>query len=205
MKIYDIENFPNPLRVRIALKEKGVTEGVEFVHVDLPEGEHREPHILKLNPIGTVPILELDDGTIISESSAITEFIDSNFGEPTLLGRNAKDRGVIHMMQRRAELMVLEPLGDYFHQATAGLGPKLEKNQNKAWGERRKDWAMKGFAYFDEHLKASKYTAGEEFSVADIALYACVVTAQFVGLDVLPEYGNLNRWHSLVKTRPSFN
>ena len=72
MKIYDVENFPNPLRVRIALAEKNATANVEFVPVDLLNGEHRTEAFLAKNPLAGVPVLELDDGTFISESTAIT-------------------------------------------------------------------------------------------------------------------------------------
>ena len=79
MKIYDYEGFPNPARVRIALAEKGATDKVQFVHVDVMKGEHRLPDFLSKNPSASVPCLELDDGTFISECTAITEFIDHNF------------------------------------------------------------------------------------------------------------------------------
>ena len=75
MKIYDVENFPNPLRVRIALAEKNATSNVEFVPVDLLNGEHRTKAFLAKNPLAGVPVLELDDGTFISESTAITESV----------------------------------------------------------------------------------------------------------------------------------
>jgi len=76
MKVNDFEGFPNPACVRIALAEKGMTDKVEFVPVNVPEAEHKQETFLKKIPIGLVPALELDDGTIISERTAITEYID---------------------------------------------------------------------------------------------------------------------------------
>ena len=76
MKIYDTEGFPNPLRVRIALAEKGATNKVEFVPVDVMGGEHRSDAFKTKNPDATVPMLELDDGTCIAQCNAITEYID---------------------------------------------------------------------------------------------------------------------------------
>ena len=102
MRIYDFEGFPNPARVRIALAEKGATAKVEFVHVDVMKGEHRSPDFTAKNPSAAVPVLELDDGTTISECTAITEYIDHTFEGIALTGRSAKERAVVHMMQRRA-------------------------------------------------------------------------------------------------------
>ena len=78
MRVYDHKGLPNPLRVRLALAEKGLTDQVEFVHVDVVKGEHRAPAFLELNPSGTVPVLELDDGTVIAECTAITEYLEAS-------------------------------------------------------------------------------------------------------------------------------
>ena len=84
MKVFDIPGFPNPLRVRIALAEKGLASKVEFITIDLPAAEHKQPAFLAINPLGTVPVLQLDDGTHISECTAITEYLDNQDGNPVL-------------------------------------------------------------------------------------------------------------------------
>jgi glutathione S-transferase len=114
MKIYDCNGFPNPARVRIALAEKGATGKVQFVPVDVMGGEHRSPAFKAKNPGAAVPVLELDDGTAISECTAITEYIDHAFEGIPLTGKTAKERAVVHMMQRRAETGVR-----YFDQVLA--------------------------------------------------------------------------------------
>ena len=103
MKIFDIEGFPNPARVRIALAEKGATDKVEFVSVDVMNGKHRTDAFKAINPDASVPCAELDDGTYLSQVTAITEYIDGTFEGPSLFGKTPKDRAVIHMMNRRAE------------------------------------------------------------------------------------------------------
>lgn len=102
MKIYDWPTGPYPARVRIALAEKKLGSEVEFVSVDLWKGEHKTPAFLAKNYSGTLPVLELDDGTLIAECTAITEYLDALDGVPTLTGRSARDKGVIHMMSKRA-------------------------------------------------------------------------------------------------------
>src|SRR6185503_3970941 len=115
LKIYEFKGFPNPTRVRIALAEKELSDKVEFISIDVPGGEHRLPAFAKKNPYATVPVLELEDGTCISECTAITEYVDNLVGEPVLTGKSAKDRAVIHMMQRRAETGLLDAAATYFH------------------------------------------------------------------------------------------
>lgn len=144
MKVYDFAAFPNPARVRIALHEKGLTDEVEFVNVDLPNGEHRMPEFAAKNPSASVPVLELDCGTHISECTAITEYIDQAFEGPSLTGNTPKQRAIVHTMQRRAEQYMMDSVGDYFHFATVGLGPELENYQNSDWATIRKRSPKKG-------------------------------------------------------------
>ncbi|MBB1387404.1 glutathione S-transferase [Pseudoalteromonas sp. SG45-5] len=203
MKIYDVENFPNPLRVRIALAEKNATANVEFVPVDLLNGEHRTDAFLAKNPLAGVPILELDDGTFISESTAITEYIDTAFEGPSLMGETAKERAVINMMQKRAESMVLDAVATYFHHATDGLGPELETYQNVAWGEKQGEKARQGFSYFNDVLAQSAFVAGEQLSIADITLYAGLVFAGFAQIAIPNELTHLVAWQEKVAKRPS--
>lgn len=203
MKIYDIENFPNPLRVRIALAEKGVSAGIEFVPVDVMNGEHRSPAFLSKNPGASVPVLELEDGTCISECTAITEYIDNQFKGPSLTGEGAKERAVINMMQKRAEANVLDAIGTYFHHATDGLGPSLELYQNSEWGQKQREKALHSLKEFNDLLSENKFLAGDNFSVADITLYAGLVFAGFAQIEIAPELTHLTRWHREMSERPS--
>jgi glutathione S-transferase len=150
MKVYEYKAFPNPWRVRIALAEKGLTEQVEFVQVDVPQGEHKQPAFLAKNPAGAVPLLELDDGTCIAECTAITEYFDHLAGEPTLTGKTATERAVIHMRQRQVEANLLDAIANYFHHATSGLG--FEAYQIQAWGEKQKEQAIAALHHLDQVL-----------------------------------------------------
>lgn len=203
MKIYDVAAFPNPARVRIALAEKNATDKVEFVDVDVMGGAHRRPEFLAKNPGGAVPVLELDDGTCISECTAITEYIDHAFDGPSLSGETPKERAVIHMMQRRAEQNLLDAVGAYFHHATPGLGPELETYQNKEWGEKQKDKAIAGMRYFDKVLGEQPYVAGKAFSMADITAFAGLAFADFAKIEIPSDCSNLAEWRAKVGARPS--
>ena len=189
--------------MRIALAEKGLLDQVEFVEVNVPAGEDKKPAFLANNPSGAVPVLELDDGTTISECSAITDYLDHAAGEPTLTGTTAKERGVIAMMQRKIEAGLLDALAAYFHHATDGLGPELELHQNKAWGERQRQVAVATMRWMDDLLAHQDYMAGDRFTIADITAMAGFVYAALVGQDIPESCVNLRRWRERVSARPS--
>ena len=103
MRIHDWHTGPYPARVRIALAEKGLQSRVRFTSVNLRKGEHKTPGFLAKNYSGTLPVLELEDGTLIAECTAITEYLDSLDGSPVLTGRTPLEKGLIHMMSRRVK------------------------------------------------------------------------------------------------------
>lgn len=203
MKIYEATGFINPARVRIALAEKNALDKVEFVEVDVMNGEHRQPAFKAKNPSASIPVLELDCGTTIAECSAITEYIDSSFPGISLTGKTPKERAVIHMMQRRAEQNLLDAVGLYFHNATPGLGKELETYQNKEWGEKQKEKAIAGMHYFDKVLGEQEFIAGKDFSVADITAYMGLAFADFAKIDIPAECENLIAWRAKIAERPS--
>ena len=202
LKIYDFKGFPNPTRVRIALAEKELSDKVEFISIDVPGGEHRLPAFAKKNPYATVPVLELEDGTCISECTAITEYVDNLVGEPVLTGKSAKDRAVIHMMQRRTETGLLDAAATYFHHATPGLGPKIEVYQNREWGEKNRERTIAGMRYLDHVLARQSFLAGDHFTMADITAFAGLAYAAIAKIEVSSELNNLKSWHERVASRP---
>ncbi|WP_417707899.1 glutathione S-transferase [Pseudomonas sp.] len=203
MKIYDWFNGPYPARVRIALAEKGLLDHVEFVSVNLWKGEHKKPEFLAINYSGTLPVLELDDGTLIAECTAITQYLDALDGNPTLTGQTAKEKGLIHMMTKRAEIEFLDAVSVYFHHATPGLGPDVELYQNPEWGNRMRDKAIRGMHYFNDVLEQQPFVAGATFSMADIALLGGMIFASLVKLAVPDECAALRAWHARMQERPS--
>jgi len=203
MKVYDCKGFPNPARVRIALAEKRMLDQVEFVQVDVPGGEHRRPEFLAKNPSGAVPVLELDDGTLISESAAITDYLDHADGDPILTGRDARERAIIHMAQRKVESGLLDAVGAYFHHATSGLGPAIEIYQNRDWGLRQRDVALATMRRLDGVLAGQDYMAGDRFTVADITAMAGLIFAGFAKIDTPAECAHLEAWRARVWSRPS--
>ena len=203
MKIYDVEGFPNPARVRIALAEKGATEKVEFIPVDVMGGEHRTAAFKAKNPDAVVPCLELEDGSHISQCNAITEYIDGEFDGPSLTGKTAKERAHISMMNLRTENGLLNAVSAYFHHATPGLGPDLETDQCAEWGHKQKKVAADTMSYLDDILSKNEFIAGKNFSIADITAFAGLAFADFAKIEIPETLANLTAWRAKVAARPS--
>ncbi|MEL6937663.1 MAG: glutathione S-transferase [Cyanobacteria bacterium J06598_1] len=202
-KVYEFSGFPNPARVRIALAEKGLSDQVEFVSVNVPAGEHKQPEFLAKNPSGTVPVLELEDGTTIAECTAITEYFDHLAGDPVLTGRTPKERAMIHMMQRRAEAGLLDAVAAYFHHATPGLGPDIEGYQCADWGNHQRARATDGMRYVNGVLAERPYVAGDAFSMADITVFAGLAFADAASVEIPADCENLLAWRDRMNARPS--
>ncbi|QNH08222.1 glutathione S-transferase [Pseudomonas sp. B11D7D] len=203
MKIYDWYNDPYPARVRIALAEKGLLPEVDFVSINLWKGEHKTPEFLEINYSGTLPVLELEDGTRIAECTAITQYLDELDGSPTLTGKTAVEKGLIHMMTKRAEIEFLDAVSVYFHHATPGLGPHVELYQNEEWGLRMRDKAVRGMRYFNGVLKSQPFVAGASFSMADIAVIGGMIFSTLVELSIPEECEALREWYTRMQQRPS--
>ncbi len=201
IKIYDKDGWPNPLRVRAALAEKGATDQAEFIDVDVMGLEHRSAEFKSKNPDATVPYAELDCGTCISQCNAIIEYIDGAFEGPSLIGDTPKQRAVTQMMNLRAEAGLLDAVGAYFHHATTGLGPEIETYQNEEWGLKKKETALATMGYLDGVLVNSEYIAGDQFSMADITTFAGLAFAGFAKLDIPSELTNLTSWQERIDQR----
>jgi glutathione S-transferase len=209
VKIYDRRGFPNPSRIRIVLAAKGLEDRIEFVSVDLIGAEHKQARFLSINPAGKIPVLELDDGTLISESTAITEYLDNLDGNPTLTGKTPREKAMIHMMQNRAEAELMSAVDGYFHYATPGLGAAMQPYVSpewagrEEWGRRQGVKAVQGMRYFDSVLKRQPFVAGETFSMADITVFASLNFAEAAGLAIPVDCVSLTTWRARISELPS--
>jgi glutathione S-transferase len=203
LTIYDWHNGPYPARVRIALAELGLQSQARFISVDLRKGEHKTEEFRAKNYSGTLPVLELGDGTLIAECTAITEYLDALDGRALLTGKTPREKGIIHMMSKRAELEVLDAISIYFHHATPGLGPHVEVYQNHEWGLYQRDKALRGMRYFDAVLRGQTFVAGDCFSMADITLVGGMIFAALLKIPLPDECEALMAWHARIQERPS--
>lgn len=210
MQIYDLPGTPNAARIRIVLAAKGIDHLVEFVPVNLIGAEQKQDWFLAMNPLGKTPVLLLEDGLALSECTAITEYLDNLDGQPILTGATPREKGLIHMMQRRAEIMLMEPVDDYFHYAKRALGPAVEPWRQPEWagrgewGERRGAAAMVNLPWFDDWLREGPWLAGDNWSLADITLWAGLVFARAAGLQFPSGLDALAGWEDRFTALPAF-
>lgn len=201
MKLHENAGLPSPRRVRMFLAEKGI-DRVERVQVDVAAGEARRDAFLAKNSLGEVPVLELDDGSYISEAAAISRFFEAERPEPPLFGTNAAEQATIEMWLRRIENGLMGGATAYFHHATPGFGA-LEAYQNKSWGEKSRERAVATLRLLDAQLAGRNFIAGDAFSIADITALCAIDFAQAIDIEVPAELANLRDWHGRVSRRPS--
>ncbi|MBL0374864.1 glutathione S-transferase [Rhizobium sp. KVB221] len=200
MKLYDSDWAPNPRRVRIFLKEKGVE--LPRLNIDLRSAEHKTVTFSQINPLQRVPVLELDDGTMIAESVAICRYIEELYPEPSLFGRTPKQKALVEMWNRRVELGFFAAVSAAFRHMHPGMAA-AEVPQVKEWGEANKPKAMAFLAVLDREIADRPFVAGEDFSIADITLLVAYDFMKVARLSCPQECTHVLRWYDDVSSRPS--
>lgn len=199
MLLYHDTRAPNPRRVRIFLAEKGVT--VETIEVTIATGANRAPPYLVKNPLGLLPVLELDDGRILRESIAISRYIEELHPEPNLFGNDAWERAMIEQWNRHAELEMLWPIAQTFRNTHAFWQGRIK--QSPEFGAITKEIANDRLDWFEGELGKRPYLAGDRFTVADITLLCAIDFGRIVDIRIGDARPNLKRWHTDVSARPS--
>ncbi|MCT9000107.1 glutathione S-transferase family protein [Chelativorans intermedius] len=200
MKLYDGGRAPNPRRVRVFLAEKGIE--VPLQPVDMAAMEHRSEALARLNPLRRLPVLELDDGTVLTESVAICRYFEEIQPEPALFGRGAVGRAQVEMWQRRVEhglFMTVAAAFRHLHPAMKGW----EVPQVPEWGEANKPKAVAFLYFLDSELAQRPFIAGEAFTIADITGLVAIQFMKPARIDMPAELKHLKRWYDAVAARPS--
>jgi glutathione S-transferase len=200
MKLYDGGRAPNPRRVKVFLAEKGLTVPLE--QVDLGALAHKKPEYTAINPLQRVPALELDDGTILTESMAICRYFEALHPEPRLFGQGARDEAMVEMWQRRVEFHLLVPISQVFRHAHPAM-KEMEVPQLPAWADSNKPRVTEFLEILDRELKDRRFVAGDRYTVADITGLVCIDFMKPAKLAVPESLSNLKRWHAEVSARPS--
>ncbi len=199
VKLHDNASAPNPRRVRIFLAEKAIS--IPVVQVDIAKAENRAAAFRAKNPFGQVPVLELDDGTFISESVAICRYLEEVQPEPALFGTGARERALVEMWNRRAELELTQQVFFCFqntHDFFKGRLPQVPE-----FGAVAKQRAEAAFGVLDAVLAQQRYLAGDRYSIADITALVGVDFGRVVKIRPAPEHVHVARWHAEISARPS--
>ena len=202
MKLYNNEMANSPRKVRMFIAEKNISD-IEIINIDLMSGEHKTPEYRAIAPNSRIPALELDDGTVIMESTAICRYLESLYPEPNLFGESAIEIASIEMWQARIYNELMIPLAMAFRHLHPGMSNM--EIQNKDYGEMQKSIGIKSLKYFDTVLSESKFVAGDRFTFADIQMIT--TTDFFIGLNRLSmgDYPEIKRHFNLMSERSSFS
>jgi glutathione S-transferase len=188
------------------LAEKGIT--VPTVQVDLRHGEQFTPAFRAINPDCTVPVLELDNGTIIPDAIAICRYFEELYPYPPLMGRIPAEKAVIESWERRIERDGLHAVMEAFRNSTPGLkgralpGPE-NYEQIVALGERGRTRIQYFFTCLDAQLANNEFVCGQKFSIADITAIIAVDFSGWVKVKPTEVMAHLRRWHTAMSARPS--
>lgn len=203
MKLYMFPVAPNPTRVRLYLAEKaagGSEIPIEQVTVNLPRGEQRSPEHLARNPLGKLPVLELDDGSYLTESVAIIDYLEELHPEPPMIGSSALERARVRELDRIADLGVLIGAARILHATHSPLGlPPVP-----AVAEHYRPVLRAALEVLDERLADGRpFVAGGRPTIADCTLAAGLQFARFGKVEIDPAFEQVARWDAAFRQRPS--
>lgn len=202
MKLYDGGKAPNPRRVRIFLSEKGIS--VPMVPVDMGAMGHRGDEIASRNPLRKLPVLELDDGSVLTESVAICRYFEELHPEPPLFGTGALGKARVEMWNRRLELDFLAAVAAAFRHIHPAMR-EWEVPQVPEWGEVNKPKALAFLEIMDRELASREFAAGDAFSIADITGLVAMDFMKPARIAIPDSLSNVLRWKAALSARPSAN
>ena len=202
MKLLTFAGAPNPRRVHLYLAEKGIDVPCETV--DIMTRQNRTPEFIeKVNPLGGIPVLELDDGSHIAESVAICRYFEVLHPEPSLFGTTAEEIARIEMWNRRMELNLMRPIGMVWVHGSP-LTKAVMKNQIPEVAEQNRAVTREAHGFLDRTLAKQPFIAGDAFSIADImALTSIDFGAGLVELPYDAALTHLASWHERMNGRQS--
>lgn len=200
MKLYDGGRAPNPRRVTVFLAEKGVE--VDKVPVDMGQMGHKSAEVTGLNPLQRLPVLVLDDGTVITESVAICRYFEELHPEPALMGTDARDKAIVEMWNRRMELNFLGPVAAAFRHTHPAM-KEWEVPQLAEWGEVNRPKALAFLELLDLELADREFIAGDRYTIADITGMIAFDFMKPARIERPDQLANVMRWYQAVAARPS--
>lgn len=200
MKLYHSIG-PNPRVVRMFMEEKDISLPTE--EVDLLAGENRREPYLHKNPWGQMPALELEDGSVLTEVTAICEYLDETFPGGDLIGTTPEERAVTRMWTRRVNLYIVEPMLNGFRYAEGIelFAPRMRVIPHAA--DDLKMIAKEQLARLEEQMAGRQYLCGDRYSLADVFLYCMLDFAGTVGQPLDSAWTHLTGWMDRISQRPA--
>ena len=199
VRLVETPAAPSPRQLRIFLAEKGLEIPAESI--DIMGGEHRKPEYIAWAGAATVPAVELEDGTVLTETVAIYRYIEALHPEPNLMGRDPLESAIIEMWQRRVEFGLLQNVAAVVRHTHPSL--RVLEDQVPAWGEANRPRVERALRYLDERLADNPFIAVERYTVADITAHVIIDFMRVGRITVSEELVHLLRWLEQVRARPS--
>ena len=200
MKLYNSIG-PNPQVVRMFIAELGLD--IETIEIDLMAGENRQAEHLKRNSSGQSPTLELEDGSFLSEITAICEYLDEKQGNTDLMGKTPEERASTRMWTRRVDLQIIEPLitGFRYSEGLEFFKSRMQTIPEAADG--LKSIAQEKLSWLNGEMDGKDFICGDRFSLADIMLFCFLAFGATVGQNLSKENTNITSWYNRVMERSS--
>jgi len=199
MKAYIFAGAPNPRKLIVYLREKGLEIPLESV--DILSGANRTPEFLKKNPLGGLPVLELDDGSHLTESLAIMQYLEELHPTPPMIGTSPVERARVRELERICELGVFSSVGTVFQNSHPFFAGRLKQSPEAAENARARFAST--LKVVDARIGGRPFVAGDRPTIADCTLLAAVGFAEFTGMALDPGLKNVTRWYEAFKQRPS--
>jgi len=199
MILHDLNPGMHPRRVRIFLAEKGIS--IDQRQVDAAGGANTTPEFLRLNPLGKLPVLELDDGSTITESLAICRYLEALHPEPALMGRTPRESASIEMWMLRMDSELARPIAQAFRHSSEFYRTRIKQvPEMAAW---YRDYALGTMAWLDRELRERSHIAGAQYSMADIVAQCACVLGKAADLRIPAKMEHLSQWFTEVSARPT--
>ncbi len=199
MRIFDFPGAPNPRKLRIYVAEKQLA--IPFEVVDIVSGQNRTPEFLRRNPLGGLPVLELDDGTHLTESLAIIEYLEELHPDPPMIGTTPLARARTREIERICELGVLNSIAQIFQNTHPFMAGRVKQSADAADNARARLAAT--LKVVNDRIGTNPFVAGERPTIADCTLCAALDFADFAGVAIDPGLAHVARWRAAFQQRPS--
>lgn len=203
MKLYMVPLAPNPTKVMLYIAEReelGLDMGIEQIVVNTVKGRHKEPEHLARNPFGTVPALQLDDGTYLVESLAIMNYLEDKFPAHPLLPANPEERARHRDVERIIDLRIARQMGTYAHATNSPLG----RPPNPELAAQMEAELQTPLDYLERLLGDGRdLLMGSGASMADCTLQASLQFVRFVNCDLVGDRPLLRAWDERYRARPA--
>lgn len=203
MKLYMVPLAPNPTKVLLYIAEReqlGTDMGIEQITINPIKGEQNQPEHLARNPLGTLPVLELEDGTYLTESLSIIEYLEDKFSTDSILGSNPEAKAKAKNIERTIELRLAYPAGHYVHVKNSPIG--YPPNPEKA---AELESVMEVGLKFAENLLSDgrDYLTGDKVSLADFTLQSAFQFLRYADAEIIGDRHHLRAWDNRYRERPA--